>query len=638
MTRRLAMLLPLTGIFLLACQNTDYYSLFMAHGCQPGESELTPACREAILNQSNIDVASFAGHEEGLEALVKAIHMGLNAPLAFPKDKKMFGLATLEEAQMYDFVDTFLKEDQKNLNQLVTNYILNSAHAIKSGCSSSPYAWYDANYPSTIYICDSLSRRAIPLVLLFHEARHQSIGHPITCKSLWGQCDKGMDGAFSWQLALSWGLLQGNGLVPRYHASALSIEELKLVVSEMFAALSGILALPPSLQETNMEEFQNHYAGSFLEGGHFLEIEGLIMPSHLQSVTFVESSLPISSDFDPWMMTTGDFNEDKRPDLALLSSEKIGIVLNQGQSSFQAKTPFALTSCSGYSSIRAVDIDGDRHLDLLILCDRGEKVLLWGKGDGAFLSPIVLKTLTYSFEPMVDLDHNGTLDFVGFTSYGSGKVVIALTGRDRTFTYKEQQLLLFSNSRFLIDTDRDRVADLVVNEIKGLEIYKGLGDGTFAKEPRFINLPFLSGKEFFFSKDMNWDGLPDLIALQDSERKLLFLLGQGDGTFSAPILVDWVKDLPLVLDVNQDGYLDMVSFDTQYSGEILLSISFGSSWIDARTEVKMPFLSGLCKSPRFATEDFNQDGSPDLVALCHEGTSGGSASISFLLVREKREL
>ncbi len=275
--RMLLGLLPAVGF--VSCENQkDYYSIIMANGCQPGETKLTEACKQAILSYAPIDVPSFKvgdvdsseryTAEISLNMVVRSLHTLLTTPLSFPKDKKMFGLATLEEAEMYDFIETFLQNEKANLNQLVVNYVLNAAPVIQYGCSAGikARAYYT---PWGIHICDAVYGGIIEPIFpetLLHEARHQAVQHNVMCNGAL-DCDKGMDGARGWAISLQWGMLQGQKGLNTSDSEISNNEEVleALAKTMIFEIQHKIFALPKALQPVKTPGFKEFYLDSFLK-------------------------------------------------------------------------------------------------------------------------------------------------------------------------------------------------------------------------------------------------------------------------------------------------------------------------------------------------------------------------------------
>jgi FG-GAP-like repeat/Putative Ig domain/Abnormal spindle-like microcephaly-assoc'd, ASPM-SPD-2-Hydin len=90
----------------------------------------------------------------------------------------------------------------------------------------------------------------------------------------------------------------------------------------------------------------------------------------------------------PAGFTVGDFNGDGKPDIAVVSSNAIAVLLNQGGGVFPTTppTPIALPASSSASAIATGDFNGDGFLDLAVTLPFSTDTveILNGKGDGTF--------------------------------------------------------------------------------------------------------------------------------------------------------------------------------------------------------------------------------------------------------------
>jgi VCBS repeat protein len=167
----------------------------------------------------------------------------------------------------------------------------------------------------------------------------------------------------------------------------------------------------------------------------------------------------------PGPMTVGDFNGDGRQDLATANGglNTVSILLSRGDGSFQAARDVAVAQ--GPRVVQVGDFNGDGHQDLAAgntwcdqygFCQSNTVSILLGKGDG-------------TLEPARDLPGG----------HGFGSINVA-------------------------DFNADGHQDLAA----GLSIFLGRGDGTFESAKEFgVNGDFSS----VAVGDFNKDGLPDLV-------------------------------------------------------------------------------------------------------------------------------
>jgi hypothetical protein len=139
----------------------------------------------------------------------------------------------------------------------------------------------------------------------------------------------------------------------------------------------------------------------------------------------------------------------------------------------------------------------------------------------------------------------------------------------------------------------------------------GNGNGTFKAGTPVAGTPLAVA-------DFNGDGVPDV--LEQGTGTLLVLLGNGDGTFQAPVSTNSGAGTFTAIaggDVNGDGKADVLGV---YNGNLLVYISTGNGTFAAA----VPYFSTNTSSQFSAITlgDFNGDGKVD-VAVSVSSLSGG---------------
>ena len=285
---------------------------------------------------------------------------------------------------------------------------------------------------------------------------------------------------------------------------------------------------------------------------------------------------------DPESLVLADVNGDGIPDLVVLNlgDNTVSVLLGNGDSSFQPAQTIALNIPNTFTPVRVAvgDFTGHGTLDIAVLQtfqlhDRAGVLILRGNGDGTFFQDPNLPDESlnlgifdgfgnYIFQ-VADLRHNGTLDLV----YGGGgnSVFVALGNGDGTF--RQPQFLRFQDvptSVTVADLTGDGILDLVVTTrsaqfapSNSVFVLLGNGDGTF-QAPVGYAVP---GPSFAaVVADFNGDGIPD-IAVEGGD-KVNALPGNGDGTFGprTSYLVGVVAGLSGSMtagDFNGEGALDL---------------------------------------------------------------------------------
>jgi len=320
--------------------------------------------------------------------------------------------------------------------------------------------------------------------------------------------------------------------------------------------------------------------------------------------TFVQGP-PIPTGYQPRGVAIGDVNGDGQNDVGFTHRDAgadgspgyVGILINNGDGTFQAAVDAIIESRPGALDLR--DLDGDGHVDGVALSG-GLFQVLRGAGSASFSSVtgFVADGAFPALPAFGDFDGDGLLDVVTGDSFngttvdilfGNGAArlraleqivtpigVVAVAGADfdgdgvwdavvRGYDNIETVLLggngdgtfrppilidADSPGQSLVaaDFDRDGKNDLVI----GGDVLLGNGDGTF----RFMGS---SGVAAFGAGDVDGDGIPDLVGLSGINNDLGVAFGTGDGSFGAPVITPLgFGNFGFVLaDVDGDGKSDL---------------------------------------------------------------------------------
>ncbi len=309
----------------------------------------------------------------------------------------------------------------------------------------------------------------------------------------------------------------------------------------------------------------------------------------------------------------GDFNEDGAPDLLVYgpgsgTGGQPGIVVqdfvSKNAQTLSAPPPFTPLAAQQLAlplqlqsgeTLAVLDVDGDGHLDLL-----ADNAVAYGKGDGTFGRVAVLPALAtgYNQTYAVDIDGDGKMDIVAvdtppavsspgtvqyaftvFHNAGGGNfTVMGPYPLAPSFTAGSSVIynvfgLSFAdlNGDGRIDVLSQSNAVPAGNAATGdqLNVMLNLGHGFDA--PKTIDTSTVPNVGFASTvfADLNSDGKQDLVFSYQSNNfnnGVATLLGNGDGTFAAPVNFDVGEPnafgsalMPLVTeDVDADGNADVV--------------------------------------------------------------------------------
>ena len=324
------------------------------------------------------------------------------------------------------------------------------------------------------------------------------------------------------------------------------------------------------------------------------------------------------------------------------------------------------------------DVDGDGKSDLALM-EREELgsfnnmvtlAVMLNQGNGHFSLPIRTPLVTggatvWDFI-LADFRHTGLPDFVALTSNGSESQLIYATnlgngqfGPPVSLPFPSSDSDDVFGTLAVGDFNHDGKLDLAVatpvnmGTSDKLLVYLGNGDGTFEAAP--FQLAFGNGDfpEAVFVGDANGDGKQDIfvwLARNGAVGTGLYeFLGNGDGTFQAPKEVFSTLSQMTMADLNHDGLLDIVDFESEASNSALsgtpptIYIYLGQSNGGFSQPLTYTPYAGTLAEEAFAGSpdgvgglfapylgDFDGDGNLDLAIFQQNAVPGGPSYVQFM--------
>jgi hypothetical protein len=301
---------------------------------------------------------------------------------------------------------------------------------------------------------------------------------------------------------------------------------------------------------------------------------------------------------------------------------------------FEITTPASTVTLAGlqvpdlanFNGPRVADLNHDGKLDLIVFLENQEgenPYVALGNGDGTFQPPVAIAGgLVESPGDLVVADFNkdGNLDIGLRTCCNVPSTISILLGNgDGTFQppmFTGGQNNTVYNGLAVGDFNQDGNLDIVTNYSNppdsGISVLLGNGDGTFLGPVNYIE----QYAGMLVVGDFNGDGVLDLIIQQGGNNPgavTATMLGNGDGTFQAPVISGSGLFLQSASagDVNGDGKLDLIAWSFEDDPSFFV-VSAGVSLGD-NNGTFTPAGGGVTGFPAFPPGDFNGDGKLDFV-------------------------
>jgi len=222
-------------------------------------------------------------------------------------------------------------------------------------------------------------------------------------------------------------------------------------------------------------------------------------------------------------------------------------------------------------------------------------------------------------EEMTSADFNGDgiLDVAAVQGgQGSGTVTVFLGKGDGTLlppvSYAAGDYAEFIASG---DMNNDGKIDIVTSNLLGtVSVLLGVGDGTFLPAQNF---PASTSPYVIAMADLNGDGNLDVVVSEYGLTQIDVLLGNGDGTLGAPLIIPTGGDRVTVGDFNEDGKIDIAA-----NGDQTVEIFIGNG--DGTFQPVVTYPTARRSTSGIIAADLNSDGHLDLI-------TGGILGASVLL-------
>jgi len=338
--------------------------------------------------------------------------------------------------------------------------------------------------------------------------------------------------------------------------------------------------------------------------------------------TFQQQAL-IAVGSGPAAIAAGDFNGDGKTDLIspCVDSGVITVLLNKGGGSFTRVDSAFNSNYNDRSLVVTGKFDASGKLDAVISSQASQQLyLLEGNGDGSFKSPIPL--LSPGGGPVyalvaADINQDGNTD-LAYSAHPPTAFSVLLGNGKGGFGKPISSPIETGGSVTLADVNGDGLLDLITPQgnISSVALILGNGKGAFGV-PNTANLSkSVYGPNAAVVADFNGDGKLDLAVAETNfpNGQVVVSLGKGRGKFGTPLVSPLLsqalnnQDLMLTGDFNGDGKADLIIMDDYATGfQVLLGNGDGTFQAPVDTNLNTKI------NMTFATGDFNGDGKTDVV-------------------------
>ncbi|SEL55636.1 Repeat domain-containing protein [Chitinophaga rupis] len=327
-------------------------------------------------------------------------------------------------------------------------------------------------------------------------------------------------------------------------------------------------------------------------------------------------------------ISAGDLDGDGHLDILLVKGRHWPIVdrvlLGNGLGGIRKAYNLGKISDRSYTGGLA-DFNGDGSLDIAVSNDAPDRKLIYfndGKGNFTIGSEFGLPEWATRNLSIADINGDGSPDLILANRGDSGRTsnYICLNNGKGQFNANCIPFAPYPTTTIApADMNKDGFIDLVVPHRDGGQsyVYTGSADHTFSETRRIPFGPPNATIRVAAIADFNGDSIPDIVTIDEYKGVDLYF-GQKNQTFSAGISLADQKIVPYALavaDLNNDQKADIIVGHIKAPSTVFFNNGTGHNFKSISFGDSKGTVYG------FAVGDFNEDGIPDIAAARSEGTN-----------------
>jgi hypothetical protein len=273
---------------------------------------------------------------------------------------------------------------------------------------------------------------------------------------------------------------------------------------------------------------------NLIDDGTIHDTLGNPLQSNVATATSFQSPRVFGPGPQPTTMTVADLNGDGKPDIVEATGLVIGVMLGNGNATFQPLQTVSTSPAAAYA-IAVADMNGDGIPDLVVANEHVNSTgILLGNGNGTFNAETTFATGSFPASVVVaDVNGDGKADVV-VPNLNNNNVSVLLGNGDGTLQARQNFSVGFGpRSVTVTDVSGDGNLDIVAANggSNTVSVLLGNGNGSFSLQHTFLSG---GGPYYIASADVNGDGTPDLVTANTLYANVNVLLGNGMALLSRP--------------------------------------------------------------------------------------------------------